>query len=578
MLQAVKLKTIAGLLLSMNLALIGCAQNTDSPVKTNSEKNSKEEFLNREGTRPTSEEKSDREADSSAFIPYEIPKAIQTKIDEESDIQPQGPRVPPPKVRPFEIFESHLKVDLNNETMEFTGSLCVRSTDNNCTNLSSSKIERIQLGCKFDRTVLPLECSDMFPKDQKVAAQKRMQAAALCMKMEVDANGKSKCTELVFDFFVLINGKKESQRFESEPVYVRKASSGDSEDINLDDLTPADEIPKIEPPVKLPIEPLAPEPETQIESKPTHKQPAPKDESSVTPIESPPAVQLDAEEEIPQSPPHLDAVQVEEELSESNSDEALEYDGPTVAPAPKADHQYSIPDIAKIKPALGLHGKKQAYRKHTDGKLFNANQLKRSQEAAYFLRTTDDRNNSPQRAYGTDLMIDLIEKSLKLLNSKYPGRPEVVIASISQKAGGPLCRRTSDGRLKCHRSHQNGLDADIAYPSKNKTKKDLWNALNGELDIERFVFLAKTLVRAEGSPVIAMFVDRQIKKMACQYAKKQFPGELRDSKSDLFKALRHMTHWDGHKDHFHLRLNCPSGSTGCKPVLVEPKFKGSGCN
>ena len=144
----------------------------------------------------------------------------------------------------------------------------------------------------------------------------------------------------------------------------------------------------------------------------------------------------------------------------------------------------------------------------------------------------------------------------------------LLVGDLSQPRGGPM---TSG-----HRSHQIGLDADIwmrpgyARELTRKEREDIgsftvttgdhmavnnrWTASHGEV-----------LKAAASDPAVArIFVHAAIKDQLCQTA-----GNDR-------AWLRKIRPWWGHNAHFHVRLSCPAGTTGC--IDQAPPPAGDGCD
>jgi penicillin-insensitive murein DD-endopeptidase len=142
------------------------------------------------------------------------------------------------------------------------------------------------------------------------------------------------------------------------------------------------------------------------------------------------------------------------------------------------------------------------------------------------------------------------------------------IGDLGQSRGGPMPYG--------HRSHQNGLDADIWF----------WLRHDGRLltVVERETVAAPSMLTPDGlglnaqqwsqrqeellrlatgfNVVARVFVNPVIKKALCQ----QFPGA---------SWLQKLRPWWGHDDHFHVRLHCPAGETACQDQ--DPPPTGDGC-
>lgn len=163
------------------------------------------------------------------------------------------------------------------------------------------------------------------------------------------------------------------------------------------------------------------------------------------------------------------------------------------------------------------------------------------------------------QAWGTGFMISLIVNSAAEITKRFPGTT-VYVGSIAHKDGGDF--------YPPHKSHQNGLDADILYlgfkefrsvlgsdghlvSSFNKTKNwEYWRML-----------VDQRVMRKEGprSIVSMILVDPRVKNDLCTWAKS---GNLLNNKIDR-DVMRRLRPTEGHDDHFHLRLECSPYHTNC---------------
>jgi penicillin-insensitive murein DD-endopeptidase len=144
----------------------------------------------------------------------------------------------------------------------------------------------------------------------------------------------------------------------------------------------------------------------------------------------------------------------------------------------------------------------------------------------------------------------------------------LLIGDLGQPRGGPMPFG--------HRSHQNGLDADIWFwlPGDGMTLSVVDRETIGApsmltpggtvLDAQQWSRRQAEVLRlAVGFDVVArIFVNPVIKKALCE----QFPGA---------SWLQKLRPWWGHDDHFHVRLRCPAGQTACQDQ--DPLPAGDGC-
>jgi murein endopeptidase len=73
--------------------------------------------------------------------------------------------------------------------------------------------------------------------------------------------------------------------------------------------------------------------------------------------------------------------------------------------------------------------------------------------------------NREWRRWGTDALIVLLDTVTRQFREAHPDVPPILIADLSRPKGGPFGPRY--GGLG-HDSHQNGLDADVMYPRRDR--------------------------------------------------------------------------------------------------------------
>jgi penicillin-insensitive murein endopeptidase len=175
---------------------------------------------------------------------------------------------------------------------------------------------------------------------------------------------------------------------------------------------------------------------------------------------------------------------------------------------------------------------------------------------------------SRNRMWGNPVLIALIERLAKEAKAE-DGWNGLLVGDLSQPRGGPM--------LTGHASHQVGLDADIwLTPMPDYTlsakERETINATNVILDqknINPRVWTeahARLIKRAASyREVSRIFVHPPIKKALCAWAT--------GSRGWLSKVRPYY----GHTYHFHIRINCPPGSTGCKNQPAPAPKDGTGC-
>lgn len=176
---------------------------------------------------------------------------------------------------------------------------------------------------------------------------------------------------------------------------------------------------------------------------------------------------------------------------------------------------------------------------------------------------------SRNRRWGHPQMIALLERFSRDATALGWGSG-ILIGDISQPRGGPM--------LSGHASHQIGLDADIwftpkpAQPLSPQQREDM--PFTSMLDESKFLTVdkrrwtathAQVVVQAASYPQVErVFVNPAIKKKLCDTwtGDRAVLGKIRP----IF----------GHDAHFHIRMKCPDGASGCQPqAAVAP---GDGCD
>ena len=172
---------------------------------------------------------------------------------------------------------------------------------------------------------------------------------------------------------------------------------------------------------------------------------------------------------------------------------------------------------------------------------------------------------SRNRRWGHPTMINLIEKLSR--EATADGWPGLLLGDISQPRGGPM--------LTGHASHQIGLDADIWFtpmPDRRLSASERENMSatsmirKGALTVDNRLWTpahARLLKRAASYPEVErILVHPGIKKKLCDTVK----GDR--------SWLRKVRPFWGHDYHFHVRIGCQPGSTGCKRQEATPRSDG----
>jgi len=174
---------------------------------------------------------------------------------------------------------------------------------------------------------------------------------------------------------------------------------------------------------------------------------------------------------------------------------------------------------------------------------------------------------SRNRRWGHPTMIALVEKLSR--DAIADGWPGLLLGDISQPRGGPM--------LTGHASHQIGLDADIwlnPMPDRRLSAH------------ERENMSAVSMIRKKGLTVNEKLwtpAHARLLKRAASYPEVErilvHPGikkKLCDTVTGDRSWLRKVRPFWGHDYHFHIRIGCQPGSTGCKAQAATTR--GDGCD
>jgi penicillin-insensitive murein endopeptidase len=162
------------------------------------------------------------------------------------------------------------------------------------------------------------------------------------------------------------------------------------------------------------------------------------------------------------------------------------------------------------------------------------------------------RLNSPDNSWGAGVMITLLEHSTAFYAKNFSNGFKIYVASIAQEHGGGYGP---------HKSHENGLDADILYMGQTKygTVLDSDGKVSAQFDPQKNWDYWRLLLQQQitenntvRSVVYMIFVHPVIKDYLCAWAKEK--NMLADPvNAELMRRLRRTA---GHDTHFHLRLRC----------------------
>ncbi|QUJ76346.1 penicillin-insensitive murein endopeptidase [Sulfitobacter albidus] len=170
------------------------------------------------------------------------------------------------------------------------------------------------------------------------------------------------------------------------------------------------------------------------------------------------------------------------------------------------------------------------------------------------------------RNWGHPEMIDMVKK-LSQFAAQQPGWNGLYVGDISQPRGGPM--------LTGHRSHQIGLDADIWMlppTSLSLTRQQRENISSISTRRANGAYVNNAWTRSHHEILKAAAKDPRTARIFV------FPGakvQMCDDETGDRSYLRKIRPWYGHHYHFHVRLKCPAGASGCRDQNPPPA--GDGC-
>lgn len=165
------------------------------------------------------------------------------------------------------------------------------------------------------------------------------------------------------------------------------------------------------------------------------------------------------------------------------------------------------------------------------------------------------RNPARCTNFGTDAMVGTLEWLGREINKEYREKEfqhaKLVVADIAAPKGGCIAGR---GGRRAHKSHGNGIDADIGYfnPVNSKPGEERFNKL---YYVATNWWLLKKLFKNPYACVKVVFVDQSHIRKLEKYAK------LDSEWPKLKPFIRHVR---GHRDHYHIRIGEGlAGIPGC---------------
>lgn len=173
---------------------------------------------------------------------------------------------------------------------------------------------------------------------------------------------------------------------------------------------------------------------------------------------------------------------------------------------------------------------------------------------------------SRNRNWAQPVTVDYIQ-DLSRFAATQSGWSGLYVGDMSQPRGGPM--------LTGHASHQTGLDADIwMLPPKrlNLTESERESLSSISMQRSNGAYINSDWTPQHEAIIKAAASDPRVARIFL------FPGakvELCKNATGDRSWLRKIRPWWGHHYHFHVRLNCPAGASGCEDQAPPPP--GDGC-
>jgi LysM repeat protein len=161
-------------------------------------------------------------------------------------------------------------------------------------------------------------------------------------------------------------------------------------------------------------------------------------------------------------------------------------------------------------------------------------------------------------AYGTRRVTRMLKAATADVAARWPESERLVVGDISFRRGG---------RIKKHKSHQSGRDADISYYHRGDVKLPDFRDMSIEaFDAAKNWHIFKTLI--DTGQVRYIFVDYTLQRPLYEYARSI--GYTAEELDDIIQYPRPRSsgrgtirHTPGHDDHWHIRFTCGENARGC---------------
>ena len=168
---------------------------------------------------------------------------------------------------------------------------------------------------------------------------------------------------------------------------------------------------------------------------------------------------------------------------------------------------------------------------------------------------------TPARAYGTEETTRWMLGAFNAVDAKFKHSKVVRVHDISDRNGG---------KLRDHKSHQNGRDVDISYYQNECGSKGCRfdEFRSSELDVARQWALLEYWLRHGQAEMI--FIDYRLQAKLYRYAKRRGVTKAQLDRWIQYPRGKYeprgvIRHFPNHEDHLHVRFVCPYSDLKCRP-------------
>ncbi len=168
---------------------------------------------------------------------------------------------------------------------------------------------------------------------------------------------------------------------------------------------------------------------------------------------------------------------------------------------------------------------------------------------------------TPARTYGTEETTRWIVGAFDDVDAKFKRTKVVRVHDISDRNGG---------KLRDHKSHQNGRDADISYYQDECSSRgcSFENFRSSELDVARQWTLLEYWLRNGQAEMV--FIDYRLQAKLYRYAKRKGATKAQLDRWIQYPRGKYepngvIRHFRNHTDHLHVRFVCPYSDLRCRP-------------